>query len=275
MSAPILGPIHWATLLAPSLPSLTAIYSQALDLDADPLAPLPADEANRLGLPDLAGTRSAWLRRRDGTPILRLIEDRAAIDAGPPMLRDGWMALEYLVSGVDALVARLPAGFRVLGAPADLDVSPMIRAAQVLGPCGELWYLTEVRAAVPPFELPISGQDPAGLFIGVIRCADRARERAFWAEAGGGASWTFETRITVLNRALGRPLEERHPVAVVQLAGRALIEIDEVHDATGPAITGRPQGVWSLAIACTEARDRCWMSPAGARIEGVSAPPIP
>lgn len=275
MTAPIPGPIRWATLLVPSVGAVAHAYCKAFGIHADPAESLDPAVALRLGLADLTGATMVWLRRSDGEPFLRLVEDRGAVDAGPPMFRDGWMALECLVDDVDAMAAQLPPGFRMLGPAADLDVSPLIRAAQVLGPCGELWYLTQVRSEVPPFHLPISGQDPLRIFIGVIRCADRTRERAFWAEAGGGASWAFETRITVLNRALGRPLEDRHPVAVVQLGGRSLVEIDEVHDATGAAVTGRPQGVWSLAIACTEGREQCWMSPAGARIEAVSVPTNP
>jgi hypothetical protein len=267
MSAPILGPIRWATLLAPCIDAVAGAYRVAFGVEADPAIPLDPADAARLGAADLAGTRSLWLRRPDGAPLLRLIEDRKAVDAGPPMHRDGWLALECLVEDVDAMVARLPDGFDVLGPPADLDVSPLIRAAQVLGPCGELWYLTQVRAAVPPFDLPLSGQDAIGIFIGVIRCRDRDAERAFWMNAGGGASWAFDTRITVLNRALGRPLEDRHPVAVVQLAARSLIEIDQIHAAPPLAITGRARGVWSLAIESSRDAASSAVSPGGARIE--------
>lgn len=271
MSGPTIGPIRWATLLAPSIDAVVDAYRAAFGIVADATIRLDPADAARLGAADLAGAPTRWLKRRDGAPLLRLVEDRDAIDAGPPMHRDGWMALEYLVDDVDAMVARLPRGFAVLGPPADLDVSPLIRAAQVLGPCGELWYLTRVRAAVPPFELPISGRDPPGLFIGVIRCHDRDAERAFWLAAGGGASWAFDTKITVINRALGRALGDRHPVAVVQLAGRTLVEIDQVHDDAPVAITARPRGVWSLAIARSGDASSNGVSPGGARIEWLPA----
>lgn len=267
MSTPTLGPIRWATLLVPSIEAVVDAYRAAFDLEADAPVPLAAADAMRLGADDLAGAPTRWLKRRDGALFLRLVEDRDAIDAGPPMHRDGWMALEYLVDDVDAIVARLPTGFTVLGPPADLDVSPLIRAAQVLGPCGELWYLTQVRAAVPPFELPISGRDPPGLFIGVIRCHDRDAERAFWLAAGGGASWAFETKITVLNRALGRPLDERHPVAVVQLADRTLVEIDQVRDDLRGKASARPRGVWALAFDHVPGTVERTIAPSGARLE--------
>ncbi len=267
MSAPTLGPIRWATLLAPTLDTSVDAYRAAFDVVADPAIPLDRAESIRLGLDDLAAAPTVWLRRPDGAPFLRLIEDSKAIDAGPPMHRDGWMALECLVGDVDTRVARLPSGFTMLGPPADLDVSPLIRAAQVLGPCGELWYLTQVRAEVPPFDLPISGRDPPGIFIGVIRCRDRDAERAFWLEAGGGASWAFDTRITVINRALRRALDGRYPVAVVQLAGRSLVEIDEVIDDAPAVIHARASGVWSLAIARSSDATSDRVSPGSARIE--------
>lgn len=270
MSRPTLGPIRWASLLARSLDAVVDSYRAAFDVVADPVTPLDRATAALLALDDLAGTPTTWLRRADGAPFLRLVEDRSAVDAGPPMHRDGWMALECLVGDVDEFVARLPPGFTVLGPPADLDVSPLIRAAQVLGPCGELWYLTQVRAEVPPFELPRSGRDPPGIFIGVIRCRDREAERDFWIEAGGRASWAFDTKITVLNRALDRPLDGRYPVAVVQLAGRSLVEIDEVRDDATAAVARRPRGVWALAVTRTGAGGATARSPAGARIEWIT-----
>jgi hypothetical protein len=271
MSGPTIGPIRWATVLAPSIGAVVDAYRAAFDVTSDPITPLDRAEAVRLGLEDLADAPTAWLLRHDGLPFLRLVEDPKAIDAGPPMHRGGWMALECLVDAVDDIVARLPPAFTVLGPPADLDVSPRIRAAQVLGPCGELWYLTEVRAEVPPFDLPLSGRESPGIFIGVIRCHDRDAERAFWLAAGGGASWAFDTRITVLNRALGRALDDRHPVAVVQLAGQSLVEIDEVRDDAATNVDGRPRGVWSLAIARSGNAGSIVISPAGARIEWLPA----
>jgi hypothetical protein len=84
-------------------------------------------------------------------------------------------------------------------------------------------------------------------------------------------SWAFDTKITVLNRALGRPLADRHPVAVVQLAGRSLVESDEVRDDAPVASTPRPRGVWSLAIARSgDARSNV-VSPGGARVEWLPA----
>jgi hypothetical protein len=60
-------------------------------------------------------------------------------------------------------------------------------------------------------------------------------------------------------------------VAVVQLAGRSLVEIDEVHDDARVEITARPRGVWSLAIARSGDARSTVVSPGGARVEWLPA----
>jgi hypothetical protein len=50
----------------------------------------------------------------------------------------------------------------------------------------------------------------------------------------------------VLNRAYGKPLEGRYPVAVVPMPGQCMVEIDQVDLPPRPA--GRLAGVHSLAL---------------------------
>ncbi len=221
-----LGRIASATVLAPDLDAAIASYANAFGASVVAREVLDEALARHLELPALAGRRVAWLGT-EGSPWLRLIEAPGARRA-TPMHRHGWLSLEVLVGDVDALAAALPADWQVLGAPADLDVSPDIRACQVLGPCGELYYLTEVKAQVPPFELPQTDRRVDRPFIVVLSTPDRARTQAAWEALCGRTAWAFDTKITVLNRALGRALEARYPVAVLQFRERCLIEIDQV-----------------------------------------------
>lgn len=231
-----LGRIASATVLAPDFDVAVAAYAHALGAEAAAPERMQPSQATHLGLEALAGTRMTWLST-GAQPWLRLVEAPGAVVA-PPMERHGWLALEVLVADVDALAAGLPADWTVLGPPADLDVSPAIRACQVLGPCGELYYFTQVRAEVPPFELPRTSLRVDRPFIVVLSTPDRARTLAAWEALVGRAAWAFDTRITVLNRALGQPLESRYPVAVLQFRDRCLIEIDEVA-AARPGDDGR------------------------------------
>lgn len=243
-AAPRQGIVH-ATLLAPALERTLAAYVAQLSLSVGARGTLESDAARLLGLPDLAGQPLAWLLNPEGEAILRVIEDPGA-GVGEPMFRHGWLSLEVLVGDVDALATGLRAPFKVLGAPADLELSPAIRASQVLGPCGELLYLTQVKAPVPPFELPMTEAVVATPFIGVMSTPDRTASQAAWAALAGAPGWAFDTRITVLNRAHGRDLAGRYPVAVVPMAGKCMVEIDEIE--LPPAPASRAAGLYSLCL---------------------------
>lgn len=249
------GILH-ATLITPDLQTTCSAYLAQLGLEVCQRGELDAGTAQLLGLDELHGHGVAWLANESGEPILRLIEDTQAVPR-EPMFHHGWLALEVLVGDVDQLAAGLHAPFRVLGPPADLELSSAIRATQVLGPCGELLYLTQIKAAVPPFDLPMSDAQVSRPFIGVMSTPDRAASQAAWSALAGHAGWKFDTRITVLNRALGKPLEGQYPVAVVPLAGQCMVEIDEVVLASTPALerrAGLHSIAWQLPVTANAAR---------------------
>ena len=220
------GILH-VTLIAPDLAAACAAYRDQLGLSVAARESLDSGTATVLGLVELAGTAVAWLANPAGERILRLIEDPQATVLAP-MFRHGWLSLEVLVADVDTLAGGLRAPFQVLRPPADLELSPAIRASQVLGPCGEMLYLTSIKAPVPPFDLPISDERVSHTFIGVMSTPDRTASQAAWAALAGHPGWAFDTRITVLNDAFGRELTDRYPVAVVELPGQCMVEIDQV-----------------------------------------------
>lgn len=273
------GIVH-ATLLAPDLEALCAAYAAQLSMQVASRGILDTSDAALLALPDLAGAPLAWLANSAGQPVLRVIEDRAAVVAAP-MFRHGWLSLEVLVGDIDTLAAGLTAPFRVLGAPANLELSDAIRAAQVLGPAGELLYLTQIKDQVPPFDLPMTDQPLAATFIGVMTTPDRAASQAAWAALLGAPGWTFETKITVLNRAYGKPLDGRYPVAVVPMPGQCMVEIDEV--VLPATASARHAGVHSLALrlppvaaaqllasgwrSVGDGGQRGWFGPAGEHVQ--------
>lgn len=264
MSAPRPGIVH-ATVLAPDLAAFCAAYTAQLAMTVQRHGMLDAADAAALDLPELACAPLAWLANSAGQPVLRVIEDRGAAVV-EPMFRHGWLSLEVLVGDIDALAAGLHAPFRVLGAPADLELSQAIRAAQVLGPAGELLYLTQIKAAVPPFDLPMTHDAVAVPFIGVTSTPGRAASQAAWSALLGASGWAFDTRITVLNRAHGRPLEDRYPVAVVPMPGQCLVEIDQVD--LPPTPMRRAAGLHSLCLSLP-APDTAALRGAGWRIQSL------
>ena len=244
MSTPRPGIVH-ATLIAPDLNAACDAYVAQLSMRVATRDTLAAGDAAILDLPDLAGAPLAWLANGEGVPILRVIEDPQAASI-EPMFRHGWLSLEVLVGDVDGLAAGLHAPFKVLGAPANLELSDAIRAAQVLGPCGELLYLTQIKAEVPPFDLPMTEAVVAGPFIGVIATPDREASRHAWAVLLGAKGWAFDTKITVLNRAHGKPLDGRYPVAVLPMPGQCMVEIDQMD--LPSSTMGRAAGLHSLCL---------------------------
>ena len=241
-----LGRIASATVLAPDFDAALASYAHALGAQVEWQGALESALAEHLQLGELAGNRVAWLSTGDAA-WLRVIDAPQAARV-VPMQRHGWLSLEVLVGDVDALAASLPDDWTVLGPPADLDVSPDIRATQVIGPCGELYYFTEVKAPVPPFELPQTNARVAHPFIVVLSTPDRTRTQAAWEALAGRSAWAFDTKITVLNRALGKPLLERYPVAVLQFRERCLIEIDQVDLPIAPMDDAVHAGTWLVSI---------------------------
>jgi hypothetical protein len=243
-----IGPSLSATLVTDRLDTCVAAWAEFLDHHPGAESPLPDGTARRWTAPRLSGARSVWLHNALGEPWLRLVEDEVATPR-PPFCNPGWQALEIAVADVDGLARRLAGSpFTCLGEPANLDVSDAIRAMQVLGPAGEVLYLTEVRDAVPGFELPGARCPVDRLFIPVLLAPDRASASACYGALGGPAPLNFDTRIGVLNRARGLAADTRHPVATLQLAGANLIEIDEVPGLPGPA-AGLPPGIASVAFA--------------------------
>lgn len=225
---PRLGPALSATIVTRDLDHSIAAYTQHLDQRVLCEGPLDADEADVLGWPGLAGNRTAWLGNALGEPWLRLLESPQAT-AQKPFTHYGWLSLEIAVADCDALGERLAnSPFDIIGQPADLAMSDAIRAMQVVGPSGEVLYLTQVKRPVPPFELPMARCSVDRLFIPVMLCPDRSAARNHYEQLSGNAGMEFDTLVTVINRALGLPMDTQHPVAVLQLAGDTLIEMDQV-----------------------------------------------
>ena len=244
------GPLTQATLIVHDAAPMVAAYA-ALGLTVATQGQVAAAHAQAWGQPQLSGCAVVKLACPDAAPLLRLIV-QAGTPPRPTRFGHGWLALEILVRDVDALAApALAGGFQIVGPPADLELSQALRAMQVVGPAGEMLYLTQVKAPVPPFELPLSAELPPAqtlgpLFIAVMSVADRAAARAACAPLRAIGTLQFETKVTVLNRALGRPIEARWPLATVALAGRSLFEIDEVYD---PQVQGAAVGTLPAGLA--------------------------
>lgn len=242
-----LARIHHASLIVNALEPALRAYASDLRMQVQDRTPVSETEALAMGAQHLAGAACAWLSCGPSTR-LRLIEDRAA-QPTTPFARYGWMALEIAVDDVDALARRLdPALWQILGEPRDLDVSDAIRAMQVAGPNGEVLYLTEVKRAVPPFELPLGTQGIGELFVAVLAARSRTQSLGFYAGLGWRADWRFDTRLSAFNARHGLADAARHPVGVGQLLAEHLIEIDQPSGVALAPCDPRATGIRSISF---------------------------
>lgn len=229
---PALGPVALCSLIARDGQAVADAYTRWMHQKVSWAGDLSQSTANALGYGQLTGNRSWLLSNEAGRQWLQVIEHPEA-PARDALDSFGWMAMEVLVENVDELAASLPGSpFELLRPPADLDVSDKIRACQARGPAGEILYLTQVSGEVPPFELPTCEAPVDHLFIPVLSTPSRDCSLADYSAISGNDGISFDTRITVVNQARGFELERRHPVATLQLAGQALIEIDQIAETT-------------------------------------------
>ena len=242
-----LGPIRLCTVITRNLNHAGDAYEAVMGMTRSAEFSLDTSTAAALGMAAASGARACLLGNAAGRQWLLQVEmcdapDRDALGSY------GWMAQEILVEDVDALASSLEGTpFTLLRPPRDLDVSNTIRACQVRGPDGEILYLTQVNGEVEGSELPQGAQGVDHLFIAVLSAPDREACLRHYEGLAGSQGTCFDTRISVVNQHRGWDLEQRHPVATVQLAGKTLIEIDELSD-TAPAAEAPCAGTWSIAF---------------------------
>ncbi len=244
---PAIGPILGATVITDSLRRVLPAYAA---IGLTPVDPAPWGQ---LEIEGSSEHRSVWLAAAGAEPWLRLLElPQAPVAARYG--RPGWFALEVATNDVHRLAETVLAapGFEHLGGPAPLAVSEHIVAMQVAGPCGELYYFTEVRRELPPFDLHQPRRLLDRLFIAVATVRSRADSMAFWSDWSGVPGLAFDTRVSVLNRGLGLAADHPLPIATMQLAEGALVEIDQLPpDRILPATaaTDFAQGIAQISVA--------------------------
>ncbi len=225
---PNLGPVLLGTILCRDLEACVSAYEKYLFWTCQRRSNISAEQAVFWGQTDLSGAPYAILVNALGEPVLRLVECAECLEIDR-LKHTGWLALEIVVQDVDRLARSLASSpFEVLRPVADLAVSDKIRAVQVRGPAGEILYLTQIKADVPPFDLPKARCAVDRVFIPVLCTHNRKETLAFYEDLARHKGLVFDTKITVVNQSYGFALEAQHPVATLQLAGQSLIEIDEI-----------------------------------------------
>jgi hypothetical protein len=225
----MLKSISIVTILASDLEAVEAAYRHYLDYSAIARGQISESLARSWGAPRMAGRDFILLRPASGEPVyLRFVAAEPV--ANYAALRSfGWNAAELLVADTDALARRLEnSPFRIIGAPRNLSSTDAIRAMQVIGPAGELLYLTRVRPGAAGFELESAQSEVDRVFIVVVGGSDLETLRKFYADKLRlPVSPPAPYRISVLSRAYGMDAEQLHQLSVARLSSRFLMELDQ------------------------------------------------
>ena len=220
-----LGPTLTGTVVVPDLDAAAAAYCSHLHASVLEQGEVSAEQALLWGKPRLEGTPFTTLQSASGHPWVRFLGVPGLLPARP-FLELGWMALEVLVEDVDALAESLQESpFEIVREPVGKD---NVRGMQVSGPSGEVLYLTQVIEPEDPFNIKPAQAPVDRLFSPVSACLRRDEGLSVYSRLGAKQSWRFETTIRSVNRAHGLDESLKHPVATIQLAGRSMVEINQL-----------------------------------------------
>lgn len=239
------------TLLVPELATVETPYREALGYQPVHRGTVSADQASLWAAPGMQDRPFVILGPDSGRPVyLRFVEAPAGTPAPPAAgTTHGWNAIELLTDDPDALAARLPAPFAVVGQPRTLWNAPDApRAMQALGPARELLYFTRVvpsafQQPMRPATTPVDR-----VFIMVVGGPSMAALRQFYGVTLGlPVATPAPFPITTLSRALGLPATTTYPLATASLPRDFLVELDEYPPAARPRAV--PAGLPPAGIA--------------------------
>jgi catechol 2,3-dioxygenase-like lactoylglutathione lyase family enzyme len=236
MTTALLVSILAVTIVVPDLEAVEAAYGSHLRYRVVERGTVDADLARAWAAPAMRGRRLLVLGPESGEPVfLRFVEAPATPDSAA-LKTLGWNATEILVEDPDALGERLrDSPFRIVGPPRDLQFNPKVRAMQVLGPAGELLYLTRIPPGGSMFDLGSARSFVDRTFIVVLGGRSMPAMRAFYRDVLGlPVTEARPSRVEVLNDAWGYDGEHQIPLAIAQLPKNFLVELDEYPAAAAP-----------------------------------------
>ena len=223
--------LRCATIVCNDLDRAVELYQTALGLELVETGTLDADTAKAWDAEALANAKMAVLQPASAAPTyLRFLEDKSPASTPPaPYASLGWTALEYSVKSSDAAIERLSQhGFRVLGPAEDLDFSEgALRAGQVVGPFGEILYLTQINRQLENFTLPEARNPVECLFIAVLVVGDVGKATAHYqAHFGAIDKGAFEAQVGFIAGYCGLPEDHVFQFGCVETVPESYIEID-------------------------------------------------
>lgn len=232
-----IGRIVCATVVCPDVDQAATLYTAALDYTVIDKGVVTAELADSWGADKMSGAAFVVLAPKSGAPsYLRFVE---ISNAAPPTpyLTAGWTALEFTVQSSDAVIDRLTAnGFTVLGAAEDLEFCDgALRAGQVLGPYGEVLYLTQINQQLDDYVLPPAKSEVDKQFIVILATSNVEKTMEYFASHHSSiAKETFEAAVPFIADFHQIEKSTEFLVGTVELEDENYIEIDGMPTAIKP-----------------------------------------
>ena len=226
----MLSAIIAVTLTVPDLPTAEEAYSRWLGYRVVDRGLVSHALAAGWGAPRAEGRRYALLQPSSGEPVYLRIVQSPPTPGFEVMKTHGWNANEILVEDPDELARQLAGSpFRIVGAPRPLSTSPAVRAMQVIGPAGELNYLTRIPADGSSVFIKTPAKSFVDrTFIVVLGGPSMAALQAFYRDTLGlKVTEAVAASINVLQDAYGMPATAQFPLAIVAISDGFLVELDE------------------------------------------------
>ena len=216
--------IRSATVATPCVDATASALSALLDYRIRDRSPVTPELAALWRAPAIAGRACALLSTDEYPDVsLRLVEI-TPVPAYRPFWSFGWNSFEISVANLDELFGRVQrdtaAFFSIRGEPHPLRAYPSIRAMQLEGRCGEIYYLTEETASgvspVPPT------RRCGRLFITVLGAPAIESARDFYANHFGLQARPIRASTgQVVQRAWGGTPGGTHPITLLPLSESA------------------------------------------------------
>ena len=242
------------TTVVPDVAAVEAAYATQFGYRVVERGGVDAELARAWDAPATAGRPALVLAPASGEPVYLRFVEAPATQGAAPLRTLGWNATEILVEDPDALAERLrDSPFRIVGAPRNLQFNPKVRAMQVLGPAGELLYLTRIPPGGSLFDLGSARSFVDRTFIVVVGGRSMPAMQAFYRDVLGlPVTDARPSRVEVLNDAWGFGDEHQIPLAIAPLPKNFLVELDEYPSVAPPrpARTGElPPGMAIVTFA--------------------------
>jgi len=228
-----LGPVLGATVLVRDAKAAARTYQANLGYVRASEGRIDDALATAWAAPRMAGRRFVWMRPESGEPgWLRFVEGTAPA-AYRPLASTGWAAIEIVVENTPELAKRLTAlgsPFTLIGAPKALASYPDIVAMQVIGPDGEVLYLTNVPNGGGKHDIPSARCYVDRVFIVVLGVPDFAASLADYKARFGLAQVSDHARgINFQGPTWGMNMPDfaSLKMATLQLAGKSVIQVDQ------------------------------------------------